>query len=340
LLGRVGPEYSFDWPAGRGDEYAGEFSLILGSTVYNPLLGREVISVLTTQSPARGRDEVNPANPAEYWTLAPLPGLAADTGLVALSTQPWSWPASWPDTDAAGWNSGLADGARTAAQEAYFWQDDNRDHEFLATEYVSREEVEPAVWLHYFPENPAGADVALIQPHPGDELHGGLGLKIATRAYEWSEPALQDLLLLTYDIHNTGRLPLEDSRLGLVLGTFVGGEGDQADDRHFFNKKPGAPGRSYIATRFETTGSGRPHAVAVRPATIPGCAAGPGRLAAAVPTGRQPASRAARRRAGGDPGGRWDLAPPRVGGTARGAAAKRRRSGNGGGQPTGRRLFR
>jgi len=237
LLGRLGPEYSLDWPGGRGDEYAGEFALILGSAVHNPLLGREVVSVLTTQSPARGRDEVNPANPAEYWTLAPLPGLAADTGLVALSTQPWSWPASWPDTDAAGWNSGLAEGARPATQEAYFWQDDSRDHEFLATEFVSRDDVPAEVWLHYFPDNPAGADVPLIQPHPGDEAHGGLGLKIATRAYEWSEPALQDLVLLTYDIHNTGGLPLEDSRLGLVLGTYVGGNGDSTDDRHSFDRQ-------------------------------------------------------------------------------------------------------
>ena len=236
LLGRVGAEFSFEWPLGTGDEYIGDFGMILGSSVHNPLLVRNVNSVAVTQSPARGRDEVNPANPAEYWTFMPLPGLAApETTRVALSSQPFTWPAIWPDTGLGGWNSGLADGALPAAEEGYFWLDDSRDREFLAqTDWAYRDDVDHDLWLHYFPSDPESAEVSLIQPFSNDLDHGGLGLKMGVRTFAWAQPALQDVLFLTYDIHNTGSLELEQSRIGLVVGTIVGGDGDSGDDINWY----------------------------------------------------------------------------------------------------------
>ncbi|MCA9784127.1 MAG: hypothetical protein KC518_11155, partial [Candidatus Cloacimonetes bacterium] len=237
LVGRVGNEFSFEWPRSTGDEYIGDISVVVGVEYFNPLLQDEITSVAVTQSPARGRDEVNPANPSEYWTFMPLPGFASpDTTLVAMSHQPYSWPTVWPDKGWPGsWNGYFGRDVQNADQEAYFWVDDSRDMEFMSTEWAYRDNVDPQSWQDAFPTNPDSARVPRIQPFEGDTLHGGLGLKMAVRGFQWSHVLAEDVVFWLYDITNASDIDYDKVVFGMVCGTLVGGDGDSGDDINWFD---------------------------------------------------------------------------------------------------------
>lgn len=178
LVGRVGNEFSFEWPKGTGDEYIGDISVCVGVEYYNPVLGRVVRSVATTQSPARGRDEVNPADPSDYWTFMPLPGFAnPDTTLVAMSHQRMSWPTVWPDKGWPGsWNGYFGRDVKNADQESYFWMDDSRDMEFMMPTDAARDSLDRCDWRGYFPGRSLGFDagsealVRILDGVPNREL--------------------------------------------------------------------------------------------------------------------------------------------------------------------------
>ena len=153
LVGRVGPEFSFEWPKGTGDEYIGDISICVGVEYFNKYLNLPIRSVAVTQSPARGRDEVNPANPAEYWTFMPLPGFAnPESTLVAMSHQGISWPDVWPDKGWPGsWNGYFGRDVMNADQESYFWMDDSRDMEFMRSDPAYRDSLNRCTWRSWFP---------------------------------------------------------------------------------------------------------------------------------------------------------------------------------------------
>lgn len=241
LVGRVGPEFSFEWPKGTGDEYIGDISICVGIEYYNRLLNRPVRSVAVTQSPARGRDEVNPANPSEYWTFMPLPGFAnPETTLVAMSHQRLSWPSVWPDKSWPGsWNGYFGRDVLNADQESYFWMDDSRDREFMSTRWAYRDTVEtyfPGLWTQRFPHNPDSIRVPLIQPFANDSTHAGLGLKVAVRGFQWSHSLAEDVIFWLYDITNASDIDYDKVGFGMVCGTLVGGDGDSGDDINYFDR--------------------------------------------------------------------------------------------------------
>lgn len=242
LVGRVGPEFSFEWPKGTGDEYIGDISICVGVEYFNRLLNKPIRSVAVTQSPARGRDEVNPANPAEYWTFMPLPGFAnPESTLVAMSHQGISWPDVWPDKGWPGsWNGYFGRDVMNADQESYFWMDDSRDREFLqAKEWAYRDTVEtyfPGLWEETFPTNPDSMEVPRIEPWHGDSTHAGLGLKVAVRGFQWSHALAEDVTFWLYDITNTSTIDYDKVDFGMVCGTLVGGDGDSGDDINWFDR--------------------------------------------------------------------------------------------------------
>ncbi|MFA7329640.1 MAG: hypothetical protein WC326_01070 [Candidatus Delongbacteria bacterium] len=241
LVGRVGAEYSFEWPKGTGDEYIGDISICVGVEYFNKLLNKPVRSVAVTQSPARGRDEVNPANPAEYWTFMPLPGFAnPETTLVGMSHQRLSWPDVWPDKGWPGsWNGYFGRDVNNADQESYFWVDDSRDREFLGTQWAFRDTVEtyfPGLWAQTFPGEPDSMLVPRIQPWADDTTHAGLGLKVAVRGFQWSHALAEDVTFWLYDITNTSEIDYDKVAFGMVCGTLVGGDGDSGDDVNQFSR--------------------------------------------------------------------------------------------------------
>jgi hypothetical protein len=241
LVGRVGPEFSFEWPKGTGDEYIGDISVCVGVEYFNRLLNEPIRSVAVTQSPARGNDEVNPADPSDYWTFMPLPGFAnPDTSRVAMSHQRYSWPDVWPDKGWPGsWNGYFGRDVLNADQESYFWIDDSRDDEFLSKEWAYRDTVDtyfPGLWSENFPENPDSALVRRIQPFAGDSLHGGLGLKVAVRGFQWSHVLAEDVIFWLYDITNISDIDYDKVVFGMVCGTLVGGDGDSGDDINWFDR--------------------------------------------------------------------------------------------------------
>jgi hypothetical protein len=241
LVVRVGAEYSFEWPKGTGDEYIGDISVCVGVEYFNRLLNKPVRSVAVTQSPARGRDEVNPANPSEYWTFMPLPGFAnPETTLVAMSHQRLSWPDVWPDKGWPGsWNGYFGRDVNNADQESYFWMDDHRDREFLAKKWAYRDTVEtyfPGLWTETFPTNPDSMLVPQIQPWADDSSHAGLGLKVAVRGFQWSHALAEDVTFWLYDITNTSDIDYDKVAFGMVCGTLVGGDGDSGDDINYFDR--------------------------------------------------------------------------------------------------------
>lgn len=241
LVGRVGPEFSFEWPKGTGDEYIGDISVCVGVEYFNKFLNRSVRSVAVTQSPARGNDEVNPADPSDYWTFMPLPGFAnPDTNRVAMSHQGYSWPDVWPDKGWPGsWNGYFGRDVLNADQESYFWIDDSRDFEFMSYDMAHRDTVEtyfPGLWTEKFPDNPDSALVRRIQPFDEDTLHGGLGLKVAVRGFQWSHVLAEDVIFWLYDITNTSDIDYDKVGFGMVCGTLVGGDGDSGDDINMFDR--------------------------------------------------------------------------------------------------------
>jgi hypothetical protein len=240
LVGRVGNEFSFEWPKGTGNEYVGDISICVGVEYFNRFLNRPIRSVAVTQSPARGRDEVNPANPSEYWTFMPLPGFASpDTTLVAMSHQRISWPRVWPDKGWPGsWNGYFGRDVLNADQESYFWMDDSDDMEFMNLQWAYRDTVEtyfPGLWETRFPMDLDSAQVRRIQPFADDETYGGLGLKVSVRGFQWSHALAEDVIFWLYDITNAGDIDYDKMVFGMVCGTMVGGEGDSGDDINWFD---------------------------------------------------------------------------------------------------------
>jgi hypothetical protein len=240
LVGRIPGlgEFSFEWPRGTGDEYIGDISVVVGVEYYNPFLRRAVRSVAVTKSPARGRDEVNPADPSEYWTFLPMPGFASpDTNLVAMSHMRETWPDVWPDKSWPGsWNGYFGRDVNNADQESYFWMDDSRDREFLLDqEWAFRDSVDQELWLSRFPADPESALVSLIQPFEDDVDHAGLGLKVSCRGFQWSHVLAEDVVFWLYDITNTSDINYDKVSFGMVCGTLVGGDGDSGDDLNYFD---------------------------------------------------------------------------------------------------------
>jgi hypothetical protein len=142
----------------------------------------------------------------------------------AMSNDPRTWPASWPDkasdpTD-PGW-AGSWDGyfgKRPAAdQESYSVMDDN---------YYE-------AWDFY--------------PDSRDSTRRGLGLRIEVRGFQWSNPQASNVIFWHYDISNEGTTDYDNNIIfGLYMDSGVGGSGlscdgiyESDDDNAYFDKSFG-----------------------------------------------------------------------------------------------------
>ncbi len=156
------------------------------------------------------------------WTFEPIPGFfnpdLRELGKgVAISNQPETWPSYWPDhpdwLDDKGkvqWNGYFGRGELNADQETYFMMDDQAD--------------EKMYMLHGF------------LPDSTDPSRKGQALQVSVRALQWANFLAQDVIFWLYDIKNVGTSIYDQTAFGLLVGTYVGGAGDEwNDDASFFD---------------------------------------------------------------------------------------------------------
>lgn len=146
----------------------------------------------------------------------------------AISSDPGSWPALWPDkmndpTDPGwpgSWN-GLFGKLPNADLETYFVMDDDADNEFSVPS-----------------EN---SDSIFFQPDPDDPDRHGLGLEVKVRGLQWQQILAQDNIFWVYEITNKGKATYPRTVFGMLVGTYVGVTGtddspqEYDDDWSFFD---------------------------------------------------------------------------------------------------------
>ncbi len=142
----------------------------------------------------------------ELWGWLPLPGFhnpnrldpitGQRTPTPALSDDPSSWPAFWPDRlnnpDDPGWPGAwdgfFGKGVFNADLEGFYVIDDLRDWEYI---------LNPQTGAPYSP-------YGVFRPIPGDPTAGGLGLQTKVRLFQWANVLAEDLMFLLYRITNVG----------------------------------------------------------------------------------------------------------------------------------------
>ena len=224
--------------------YIGDVSPLLG--VLNPIkkytptstgiqdtVDDTIHTVVITAVDRPGGGKASPGG--KSWTLEPIPGyfnpsVNEDGKGVAMSHQPDTWPSSWPDeptwsfsedpyvisgdtiTPTVDWNGYFGRGTlKIATEESYFWMDDNNDTQMF--------------------------DGYGFMPDTNDVSRRGHALQVSVRGLQWGgDPVAQNVLFWLYNITNDGTTIYDQATFGLLVGTYVGIDGDEYnDDASFFD---------------------------------------------------------------------------------------------------------
>lgn len=193
--------------------------------------GDTVVSVVITPVERPGGGDF--AQGGKFLGFEPIPGFAnatlQATGKgVAMSHQPETWPAVWPDrptwtysgaplivngvdvTPTVDWNGYFGRAQLNADQESYFWMDDFNDEKMYNRH-------------GYYPD-------------ANDTTRRGQALQVAVRGLQWSNFLAQDVVFWLYNIKNDGTEAYDQTVFGTVIGTYVGIDGSEwNDDVSFFD---------------------------------------------------------------------------------------------------------
>ena len=169
------------------------------------------------------------------WGWLPLPGFhnpnrldpitGARNPTPALSDDPTSWPAFWPDRldnpDDPGWpgfwDGFFGKGVFNADLEGFYVIDDLSDLEYS---------VNPETGAPYSP-------YGVFTPIPGDLSVGGLGLQTKVRIFQWANVLSEDLMFLLYRITNIGEY--NHDRLYFAQAQDYGLGTEEGDERGAFD---------------------------------------------------------------------------------------------------------
>lgn len=230
LLGGLG-ELRANWPKGAQETYIGDVLPVVA--VEFPVRlpnGRDtlLINTITVRGPRAGIDaEGPPGQPNVFWGFEAKPGFAADQitdpGCVrpggdnlnsrpALSTDPCTWPAFWPDqptwrnpaTGRADWNGYFGRGEFQADLETYFWMDDVNDGE---PQLLARQ---------------VGGSFQADSTRPDLQ---SLGLVVKVRGLQWSQFLAKDAMFWLYEVTNTSTTTYPRVAVGFTAGVCVGDDG-------------------------------------------------------------------------------------------------------------------
>jgi hypothetical protein len=191
------------------------------------------------QSYYREHMDLNPTETVR-WGLYPVFGYFNELSETpAMSNEEFSWPPTgWP---AAGdeliwpgeWNGRFGRGIMKADLETFFVVNDAQDQEYLG----------PEDRVKYYPRHYADGSPILIGDKKLDVTiqkgmpWGGIGIRVQTRGFQWSNPSAQDAIFWEYTIANISDYDLPEMYFGLYTDNAVGGESaDGADDIAFYNK--------------------------------------------------------------------------------------------------------
>jgi len=212
--------YAGEWPLGSGKVQMGYASAYVMSEIrtfshIDPVSKDSVFVLLNPAIACEGWDPnlYSHDSLGRFQGFEPLPGYLNLTQKekdpyhsVAMSQQAFTWPATWPDklTDASNpgwgghWNGYFGKDQMNADEESYYVMDD-----------------------YQFDKKLKG--LRIPSPIAAEPKRGGLGLRMAIRGLQWSNPDAQDCIFWLYDIKNIGEKYLDKTLFGLVVGAASGG---------------------------------------------------------------------------------------------------------------------
>ncbi|MDP1676113.1 MAG: hypothetical protein Q8L88_04545 [Bacteroidota bacterium] len=205
--------------------YLGDASLLVGAEINwrDPISLKDTtfhsVATCPTGRPTQLRDE--DPNTGKQWTFEPIAGYVNSyQEKIAISTNPNSWPATWPDklndTKDPGWKgswNGYFGKRINADQESYFAMDDNNDERFN----VSANNI--------FKVN--------FKPDSTKLSRNGMGLEVRVRGMQWNDFLAKDNIFWLYEITNTGTTNYDKVVLGMVIGTYVGVTGNDGGPQEY-----------------------------------------------------------------------------------------------------------
>ncbi|MBN2088461.1 hypothetical protein JW964_02565 [candidate division KSB1 bacterium] len=155
----------------------------------------------------------------------------------AMSNLPESWPPEgWPATGngkiwPGEWNGRFGRGIMKADLECFFVANDAQDQEYLGPEDKVKYYPRPGLRI-----GDKKADVTIQKGRPW----GGLGIRVQTRGFQWSNPSAHDAIFWEYGIANISDYDLTEMYFGVMTDNAVGGEccvDPPADDIAYYNKR-------------------------------------------------------------------------------------------------------
>ena len=192
------------------------------------------------------------------WTLQPVEGyFNPSQNYPAMSDDPNSWPVGgWPYTGSDKqweneWDGRFGRGVKYADLETYFVANDAQDQEYLQNKWIYSGNTSPESCLdpytnidscnvycdssciptesfEYYPrQDRLIQGSASVQP---GLPWGGLGLRVAARAFQWNNPLVRDALFWEYNIFNVSEHDITEAAFGYWVDNAIGGE--NADDEY------------------------------------------------------------------------------------------------------------
>ena len=195
------------------------------------------------------------------WTLQPVEGyFNPSQNYPAMSDDPDSWPLEgWPYTGSekqwqGEWDGRFGRGVKYADLETYFVANDAQDQEYLQNKWTySGDDIPelclgfytnidscniycdssciPTAAFEYYPRrNKFIQESASVQP---GLPWGGLGIRVATRGFQWNNPLVRDALFWEYNIFNVSDHNITEVAFGYWVDNAIGGDTDDDEYGYF-----------------------------------------------------------------------------------------------------------
>jgi hypothetical protein len=221
---------SGEWPKGSGQTYLDGVCVLVASEVRAPGNNQIIHPLLTSYREWMDEDPVT----GEIWGLEPVPGyLSPASQKPAISADPESWPKTWPQAlDLPPvwngfWYGYFGRGITNSDFETFFVMDDSKDGEWKRAPYS-------------------------FVPIASDPSHGGIGLRVEVRGFQWSHVLAEDIIFWHYDIVNISDRDYDTTVFGFYTDPGVGGTNDSQDDNASYDTKLD------LAYAFDDDGYGAP----------------------------------------------------------------------------------